>query len=257
MAAPKQYELAIIGGGISGLMLTIALHRRGVKCTVYEQAPDFAHASAHLDAISFSRNAVQAMSFIDRSVLGAFNLVSTRNKWDSKKSVWFDFMDGMSAVPAATLKPLFAISDHKVGQNTVNRARFLQELVHLVPSDCVQFDKKLIHLLDDRIGSGKMLMKFDDGSVAEADAVIGCDGVKSRTREIMVAKDHPAANPAYTHKYAYRGLIPTDDAIQILGEERAVNSSLWVSKQLPPKDPDLAKTLLTHSLNRWGKIVMS
>lgn len=223
----KPFELAIIGAGISGVTLAIALNKRGIKCTIYEQAQTRG-SSDPVTTVSLNRNAIQAMEFIDRSMLGAFNIVATRNKWDTKKSVWFDFLDGMSQQPAGTLKPLFSVEDPNVGQVVVNRARFLAELVHLLPNDGIQFEKKLIHVLDDRIGSGKVLMKFEDGSVAEADGIIGCDGIKSRTREIVVGRDHPAAQPLYTHKYAYRGLIPMDDAIQILGEERAVNSSLWV-----------------------------
>lgn len=226
--APKPFELAIIGGGISGLMLAIALHRRNIKCTIYEQAAEFGEIGA---GVSISRNAVAAMELIDRSVLGAFNIVSTRNKWDSKKAVWFDFMDAMSNAPAAELRPLFSMVDPGVGQNAVHRARFLDELVKLLPRDAAQFNKKLNHILDDTIGSGKMLMKFKDGSVAEADAILGCDGIKSRTRVILVGESHPAAKPVYTNKYAYRGLIPMHLAIQVLGEERAVNSSMWVSAE--------------------------
>lgn len=222
----KPFEIAIIGGGIAGLMLAIALHRRHIRCTIYEQAAEFGEIGA---GVSISRNAVAAMELIDRSVLGAFNIVATRNKWDSKKSVWFDFMDAMSQAPAHELQPLFSMVDPGVGQNAVHRARFLDELVKLLPRDMAQFHKKLNHILDDRIGSGKMLMKFKDGSVAEADAIIGCDGIKSRTRVIIVGEDHPAAKPVYTHKYAYRGLIPMNQAIRVLGEERAVNSSMWVS----------------------------
>lgn len=245
----QPFELAIIGGGISGVMLAIALHKRDIKCTVYEQTTNFDDLNA---GISISRNAVQAMELIDRSILGAFNIVSTRNKWDSKKSVWFDFMDGMSQQPAARLEPLFALEDANVGQNTVHRGRFLNELVYLLPKDGIQFEKRLIHILDDRIGSGKMLMKFDDGSVAEADGIIGCDGVKSRTRTIMVGENHPAAQPVYTHKYAYRGLIPMEDAVQILGEERAANSSLWVSQEAPRA---MARPTLLTSSHRWDKTV--
>lgn len=224
--AQKPFEIAIIGGGISGLMLAIALHKRKIKCTIYEQADEFGEIGA---GVSISRNAVKAMELIDRSVLGAFNIVSTRNKWDSKKGVWFDFMDAMSQTPAVELRPLFSMVDPGVGQNAVHRARFLDELVKLLPRDAAQFNKKLNHILDDRIGSGKMLMKFKDGTVAEADAILGCDGIKSRTRAILVGEDHPAAKPVYTNKYAYRGLIPMDEAVQVLGEERAVNSSMWVS----------------------------
>lgn len=232
-APQRSFHIAIVGGGITGVMLAIGLIKRGVGCTIYEQAPQFGEIGA---GVSISRNAVRAMDMIDRSVLGAFNIVATRNKWDSKKSVWFDFMDGTAQEPAAELEPVFSTVDLGVGQNAVHRARFLDELVRLLPRDVAQFNKKLDHILDDRIGSGKMLMKFNDGSVAEADAVVGCDGIKSRTRTVLVGEDHPAATPVYTHKYAYRGLIPMQKAIQVLGEERAVNSHMWVSVQNTPQD---------------------
>lgn len=225
-AHKKPFELAIVGGGIAGLMLAIALHKRHIRCTIYEQAAEFGEIGA---GVSISRNAVKAMEMIDRSVLGAFNLVATRNKWDSKKSVWFDFMDGMSHVRVSQLEPLFAMLDPGVGQNAVHRARFLDELTRLLPRDGAQFNKQLHHIMEDLSSPGKMLLKFKDGSVAEADAVIGCDGIKSRTRTLLVGEDHAAAMPVYTHKYAYRGLIPMAQAIHVLGEERAVNASMWVS----------------------------
>ena len=33
-------DIAIIGGGIGGLTLALALHQRGIPCHVYEGAPD-------------------------------------------------------------------------------------------------------------------------------------------------------------------------------------------------------------------------
>ncbi|ROV95661.1 hypothetical protein VMCG_07552 [Cytospora schulzeri] len=229
MADPdrKPFDVAIIGGGIAGVTLAIALQKGGIRCTIFEQAAGLGEISA---SISISRNAINAMENIDRSVLGALNLVSTHNKWSSKRGVWFDFMDGMSQQPAQELQPLFSMIDANVGQKTVHRAEFLEELFKLLPRDAVKFEKRLSHILDDTIGSGKMLMKFEDGSVAEADAIIGCDGVKSRTREIIVGEDHPAAKPSYTNKYAYRAHVPMERAVQALGEERATNASLWMGQ---------------------------
>lgn len=236
----KPFEIAIVGGGITGVMFAIALYKRNIKATIYEKADELGEVGA---GVSISRNAIKAMEHIDRSVLGAFNIVATRNKWVSKKGVWFDFMDGMSIEPADKLKPLFTMVDPGLGQNAAHRARFLDELIKLLPKDAAQLGKKLVHIVDGRAGSGKTLMKFKDGSVAEADAIIGCDGINSRTRAILVGEQHPAAKPVYTHKYAYRGLIPMCQAIEVLGEERAVNASMWVSSNCkrqgvsPPPPP--------------------
>jgi salicylate hydroxylase len=73
-----------------------------------------------------------------------------------------------------------------------------------------------------------MVMNFLDGTTAEADCVIGCDGIKSRVRQILFGKDHPSARPVYTHKYAYRGLIPMEKAVVAVGEERAQNACMHV-----------------------------
>lgn len=60
--------------------------------------------------------------------------------------------------------------------------------------------------------------------------VIGCDGIKSRVRAWMFGDDNPSAPPVYTHKYAYRGLIPMDRAKAELGEDLAVNAKMHVWK---------------------------
>lgn len=151
--SPRPLDLAIIGGGISGITLAIALYKRGVSCTVYEAASELTETRG---AVPISRNALRAMEQVDRCVLGAYNLVSTSNQSISKASVWCDFVDGMSPQPATHLKPLFSIvGADNIGHNVVPCARFLDELVRLLPKGTVRFEKELKHVLDDRIGSGK------------------------------------------------------------------------------------------------------
>lgn len=74
----------------------------------------------------------------------------------------------------------------------------------------------------------KLVMRFADGSMDEADLVIGCDGIKSRVRGLLVGEGDPAAVPSFTHKYAYRGLVPMDKAVEAIGEELASNSCMHV-----------------------------
>lgn len=223
MAPSKSFEVAIIGGGIAGVTLAIALHYRNVPVTIYEQAPQFGEVGA---GVSFSPNAVQAMKSCHEGVYNAFDKVCTRNVWPSKQNVWFDYLNGYDKNADGHQEAAFTITN-SLGQNGVHRARFLDEMVKLIPEGIAKFGKRLDDITTKE--DGKLLMKFLDGTTAEADVVVGCDGIKSRVRQLVVGVDHPSAYPTYTHKYAYRGLIPMEKAVEVLGEERAKNACMHVS----------------------------
>jgi salicylate hydroxylase len=70
-------------------------------------------------------------------------------------------------------------------------------------------------------------MNFADGSSAEAEAVIGCDGIKSSVRQNVLGADSPKSHATFTGKYAYRGLIPMEKAVDLLGDELARNSQMY------------------------------
>jgi salicylate hydroxylase len=74
----------------------------------------------------------------------------------------------------------------------VHRARFLNEMVKLLPKDIARFGKRLVSI-EDRGDEGGMQLKFRDGTVATHTAVIGCDGIKSETRKYILGRDNPAA----------------------------------------------------------------
>lgn len=219
MAQTKKLEIAIIGGGIAGVTLAIALHQRAIPVKVYEAAHVFSEIGA---GVSFSPNAVQAMKVCGDGVYEAFQEVCTKNLWSSKQKVWFDYIDGYNE----GAKHAFTISN-SMGQNGVHRAHFLDKMVRLIPEGVAEFGKRLRTVSEK--SNGRMLMEFEDGTSAEADAVIGCDGIKSHVRRSMFGADHPCANPGYTHKYAYRGLVDMEDAVASIGEERAQNSYMHVS----------------------------
>ena len=124
----KDFEIAIVGGGIAGLTLAIALHHRNVPVHIYEQAPKFGEIGA---GVSFSPNAVAAMKVCHASIYDAFEKICTRNLWPSKQKVWFDYLQGYG--DNGLEKPghqdsIFTISN-SLGQNGVHRAAFLDEMV--------------------------------------------------------------------------------------------------------------------------------
>lgn len=246
MTRQKDFELAIIGGGIAGVTLAIALHSRSIPVTLYEQAPAFGEIGA---GVSFSPNAVQAMRECHQGIYEAFEKVCTRNLWPSKQKVWFDYLDGTADVQNGDKQQAIAFSiSNSLGQNGVHRARFLDEMVKLLPEGIAKFGKRLSTLSEN--DQGRIVMSFEDGTSASADAVIGCDGIKSRVRQILFGADHPSAYPSYTHKYAYRGLVPMEDAIAAIGEERAQNACMHVS------DRDSCSIICLLTFYRWGLTVM-
>ncbi|OQD66295.1 hypothetical protein PENDEC_c052G06018 [Penicillium decumbens] len=225
-ASKKNFHVAVVGGGIAGVTLAITLHHRNIPVTLYEQAPAFGEVGA---GVSFGPNAVAAMKTCHQGIFEAFEKVCTRNMWSSKQNVWFDYLDGhsmgnsTSAQNSSHQDIAFTISN-STGQTGVHRAHFLDELIRLVPDGISRFNKRLDDVTERE--DGKLVLKFADGSEDVTDVVIGCDGIKSRVRQLVVGEDHPSANPTYTHKYAYRGLVPMDKAIGAIGEELASNSCM-------------------------------
>lgn len=230
----KNFHVAIVGGGIAGLTLAIALYHRNIPVTIYEQAEAFGEVGA---GVSFGPNAVEAMKACHSGIYEAFEKVFTQNLWPSKQKVWFDYLDGYNKGTSTTAKNAsrqdiaFTISN-SLGQTGVHRAHFLDELIKLIPGDIARFHKRLESIVE-RETDGKLLLKFADGTQDEADLVIGCDGIKSQVRQVIVGAEHPSAKPSYTHKYAYRGLVPMEKAIEAVGEELASNSCMHV------RHPDL------------------
>lgn len=226
MTSSKDFTVAIVGGGIAGLTLAIALQARNINVTVYERAAAFGEIGA---GVSFTPNAVDAMKVCHSGVFEAFEKVCTRVTSPQKRAdgVFFDYVKGYDPTlsPGERPKIEFTIKS-AYGQNAVHRAHFLDEMVKLLPKDIARFGKGLVSVSQE---GEKAVMKFEDGSSASADVVIGCDGIKSRVRRSMFGENAPCAFPSYTHKYAYRGLIPIEKAIAALGDDFGANAFMHVS----------------------------
>lgn len=175
--------------------------------------------------MSLGPNAARAMRMIDPAIYEGFEHCATNNLSPDKANYWFSFCKGQDSESKNGTKILDLWCE--TGQTSVHRARYLNELAALVPNSIAHFGKRLEDIEQD--GDG-VVLKFSDGSTATHSAVIGCDGVKSRTRKIVLGPDHPAAQPQFSGKYAYRGLISMSRATELVGAELAQNAQMYLGR---------------------------
>ena len=222
----KPFSIAVVGGGIGGLALAIGLLNRNVPFHVYESAHRFGEIGA---GVALGRNSLHALTLIDEKVRHGYNKRATFNGYPDKRAVYFDFrwgQDGQGRNAGAKAGDLIdEVKDIDIGVNCIHRAHFLDEMVALVPKEFASFGKRLeeVEELEDGVR-----IHFKDGTTAEHSAIVGCDGIKSRTRQLVLGDNHPAVHAQFTGKYAYRGLVPMEKAIDLLGDELARNSQMWL-----------------------------
>ena len=223
-SSQKSFTIAVVGGGIGGLALAIALRHQNVPVQVYESAPAFAEIGA---GIAFGPNAIRAMALIDPAIRRAFTNRATKNGAKEDEETWINFRCGVGE-PALIAKVQTTDQD-KTGLSSVHRAHFMDELAALIPKDIAHFGKRLLGL--EHLESGKIQLEFEDGMTAHADAVVGCDGVRSRVRQILLDKKSPLEDLMFSEKYAYRGLIPMSKAKEALGDYLAGNSQMYLGHE--------------------------
>ncbi|KAK3323207.1 hypothetical protein B0T19DRAFT_442703 [Cercophora scortea] len=212
-------RIAIIGGGIAGVNLALGLQARNLPFTLYERASGFREIGA---GIGFSPNSERAMGILNPDVLATFKRVANPNNED-----YFRWANGYE-----TDEIFFSLHLGKDGFQGARRSDILEEWARLIPDDKVVFGREVDHI-DDNDDEG-LTIKFKDGTTADADVVIGCDGIRSRIRQLVLPpKDpqskvpNPAAIPHYSSKFCFRALVPMDAAFSALGPDRALKRVMY------------------------------
>ena len=206
---PAPLHVAIIGAGITGVNLALGLQARGVSYTIYERAPCFGEIGA---GIGFSPNAERAMGLLNPEVLASFKRIANPNGED-----YFQWVDGHESGSL-----IFKLHVGKDGFQGGRRSDILEAWANLIPPSSVRFSKEL-----DTVTDGHPLtLHFKDGTTAHADAVIGCDGIRSRTRSLLPPST-PPAKPTYTRKFCFRALAPLPLAIATIGTPAATTRFMY------------------------------
>jgi salicylate hydroxylase/6-hydroxynicotinate 3-monooxygenase len=186
--ANTKPSIAIIGAGIGGLTAAAALRLVGFDVRVYEQAARFARVGAGIQMMPNSMKVLRQLGIEARVRHHAFEPYSHLNRaWDSGEI--------MRELPMP--ERLFGAP-----YLCMHRGDLHEALASLIPAEVIHRGRKLT-ALDER--ADRVTLTFEDGSRAEADAVVGADGVHSVVRDLIVGPD----TPIHKGRIAYRAVFPS------------------------------------------------
>jgi salicylate hydroxylase len=188
-------RVAIVGAGIGGLSLALALRERGVRADVFEQAAELTEIGA---AIALSANATREyarLGLVDE--LAAASTTPTelvyRHWQDGTRIAAHPVRNGNAYVDRFGA-PYFGI--HRADLQKTLSTAFGVENLHL---GC--------RLVDIVRTPDSVVLKFANGRVEDADVVVGADGVRSTVRRWITGSD----DAVYSGTSAFRGLVPTEN----------------------------------------------
>lgn len=185
--------ILIIGGGIGGLTVAIALRAEGYDVAIYERAPELREVGA---AISIMANATRVLK---RNGL----LPSLLEHGEPLAAGIIQPNDGKP------LKPPMEI-DTGVPGVLLHRADLQEVLLSAVPRECIHLNKELKWITEDK---ESVTAIFTDGTEAKGSLLIASDGLNSAARRLLLND----GAPVYRGYQCWRGVNP-DGELEIVAE---------------------------------------
>ena len=213
-----------MGAGLGGLTAAGFLQRAGFTVKVYEQAPAFSRIGA---GIILSANVCKVLRRLGLEE----GLIAAGVKSQSYVSRAWDTGEVMAEF-------IFDAEHERLYGGPyvhIHRGDLHAVLERGVTPGTIAFDHQLVDL---RENGGATRLVFANGATAEADVVIGADGIRSKVREILLGPEPPQ----FVGAVAYRAIFPAASA------QRALHTGLH---QMVGHRPPLP-ALLSHRAARRG-----
>ena len=180
-------RIAIVGGGIGGLSLAIALQRKGHPVKVYEGAPQIQPVGAGLALAANAVNAFHEIGIRDE-VLEAGKILKVLRVKDEAGRI-------LTETDAEKIMAKFGV----INNFTIHRADLHAVLIRQLYPGTLCLNKKCV---DWEHQGDAVLLKFADDTSALADHVVACDGIHSAIRRKLL----PEVKPRYAGYTCWRGI---------------------------------------------------
>jgi salicylate hydroxylase len=197
-------RIIVIGAGIGGLSAALTMRRAGLDVQVFEQAAELREVGA---GIQISPNASRILYRLGLEEpmrrMGVRPHSILIRRWDDGREL--------------ARQPLGDACERNFGAPYYNfhRADLLDLLSAAVPPGVLHMDHRCVGLTQH---TDRVEVQFHNGATADADVVVGADGIHSTVRKAVMGPE----SPRFSGHVAYRGLVPAD-RVAHLGVEVAAN----------------------------------
>jgi salicylate hydroxylase len=191
----KSPEIAIVGAGIGGLALAIALQRQGLRPRIYERASALGEVGAGLTLWPNATKALFSLG-LEKQIEAAGVEPIRQVIRHGESGRLLQIYERRGVMRERYGAPLLQL--HRRDLHDILAAAVLE-----VDSDAVLLGKEVAGV---QPSHPRPRLAFTDGSTVDADLVVGCDGIRSRVRSSLFGEEAPR----FTQIVAWRGLIPME-----------------------------------------------
>jgi salicylate hydroxylase len=191
----QDTDILIVGAGIGGLTLALALQQAGIRVAIYEQAAELTEVGAGLTVASNGTAVLHHLGL--GPAMQEFAMVPKRGAikhYSSGK----DIVD----IPRGDTQ----IKKYGAPYCQMHRADLQQALLKAILAN----DPNCIHLehvfVDLEQTHSDVTAIFSNGNTVRAAILVGCDGIKSTVRARLFGEE----DPRFSGYVAWRGLVPME-----------------------------------------------
>ena len=214
MSAKIGPEILVVGGGIGGVALALALARRGLRSRVFEKGSEFGEIGY---GIQQGPNAYRMLDW-----LGVMKDLEPQAVF-TKNLILIDALTDRE-LTRISCGPTFR-SHFRAPYTVVHR----RDLHGALLDACRKYEQISLHTGKELVSfeerGASVVARFADGSEHEGLALVGADGLRSRVREVIIGDGTPRPAGHVT----YRGVVPFD---QVKDQSHFDDMVIWIGPNL-------------------------
>jgi salicylate hydroxylase len=192
--ATNGLRIAIVGGGIGGLTLGLALREHGLQAEIFEAAPELTEIGA---AVAQSANATRLFQRL--GILDEYAKAATT----PTELIYREWQRGDRIAAHPVGKDSWYLNRFGAPYYGIHRADLQRVLSTALGGHGLHLGCRLVNLVDER---DSVRLEFANGRVEHADLVVGADGVRSTVRRWVTGED----DIVYSGTSGFRGIVPVD-----------------------------------------------